>query len=124
MQKEVVGKQEQKVQHYMGLKLTLHMIYTLILSSIILNQQIHTMKLCTKSISANSTISHLELFWHTILAGEQNDNSQPFLPYSVNTFLIFHLSFGKLFDKIADQKVFLQLSRSTLLRCAEQDCQN
>ena len=41
MRKEVVGKPVQKVQHYMALKLTLHMICTLILSSIILNQQIH-----------------------------------------------------------------------------------
>ena len=60
MRKEVVGNREQKVQRYMGLKLTLHLIYTLILSSFIHSQQIPIMKLCTKSISANSTISQVE----------------------------------------------------------------
>ena len=74
MRKEVVGKREQKVQRYMGLKLTLHTIYTIILSSIILNQQIQIMKLCTKSISVNSTISHVEPFWHIIHAGEEHFN--------------------------------------------------
>ena len=42
------------------------------LSSIILKLQMYTMKLCTKLTSTNSTISHVEPCWHTILAGEQN----------------------------------------------------
>ena len=68
MQKEVEGKPVQKVQRYVGLKLTLHMICTLILSSIILNLQILTM----------------EPFWRTILAGEQNYSEQPLIINSGN----------------------------------------
>ena len=64
------GKPVQKVQRCMTLKSTLHMIFSLSLSSIIHNQQILAMKLCTKSTSANSTIFRVEPFWHPILAGE------------------------------------------------------